>query len=132
MNINELKFQNLQNISSNYQSNVSSANKNLKPSESSFAQTLKEKIDLQNGVNFSKHAIERLQSREINLDSNDTLERLNKAVQLAQEKGSRETLIIVDSTAFLVNVQNNKVITTIGKQDMQGNVFTNIDSTVIM
>lgn len=100
---------------------------------SPFAQRLKEKLGEQTGgVEFSKHAIERMEDRNIDLSENDMLERLNKAVGVAQEKGAKDTLVLVDTTAFVVSVKNNKVITTMSEEDMQGNIFTNIDSTVIM
>ena len=100
---------------------------------SPFAEKLKEKLsENPGGVEFSKHAIERLEDRNIDLSESDMLERLNKAVEVAQEKGSRDTLVLVDETAFVVSVKNNKVITTLSEEDMQGNIFTTIDSTVIM
>ena len=100
----------------------------------SFAEILKTKVENQesSGVEFSRHAIDRLINRNIDLSENNTLERLNKAVEVAQEKGANETLVLVDSTAFLVSVRNNKVITTLSADDLRGNIFTNIDSTVIM
>ena len=65
-------------------------------------------------------------------NAGDTLERLNKAVELAGEKGSNDALVMIGSNAFIVSIKNNKVITTLSADDMQGNIFTNIDSTVIM
>ena len=101
---------------------------------SPFAKELKAQLEStaesQGGVEFSKHAIDRLSERNIDLYSDNTLERLNRAVELAEKKGSNDALVIVDSNAFLVSVKNNKVITTMSTGDMQGNVFTNIDSTV--
>ncbi len=134
MLINELRLQNLQKVNGNYQTSVNTTAPKQKDNitESPFAKTLQAQIDKQNGVTFSKHALERVETREIDLEADNTLERLNKAVSLAQGKGSKESLIIVDSNAFVVNIQNNKVITTMNKQDMMENVFTNIDSTVIM
>lgn len=100
---------------------------------SPFARQLAEKLNEQpDGVEFSKHALERIEDRQIDLTENDMLARLNKAVEVAQEKGSNETLVLVDTTAFVVSVKNNKVITTMSEEDMLGNIFTNIDSTVIM
>ncbi len=100
---------------------------------SPFAQQLREKLAEQpDGVEFSKHAIERMEDRNIDLTENDMLERLNRAVEVAQEKGSNDTLVLLDTTAFVVSVKNNKVITTMTEEDMLGNIFTNIDSTVIM
>ncbi|MCM1023354.1 MAG: flagellar protein [Prevotella sp.] len=102
------------------------------PERSGFAEELKKQLEAQNGVRFSKHAMERLSERNIDLSESGRLDRLNRAVELAGEKGSDDTLVIIDSTAFLVSVRNNKVITTLTADDMRGNVFTNIDSTVIM
>ena len=81
---------------------------------------------------FSKHALERISERRIDIENGDTLERLNKAVELAGEKGSNDALVMIGSNAFIVSIKNNKVITTLSADDMQGNIFTNIDSTVIM
>lgn len=98
----------------------------------SFAKALQEKIEERQGVEFSKHAIQRISERSIDLSEGDMLERLNKGVEIAADKGSSETLVLVDTNAFVVSVKNNKVITTISKEELQGNIFTNIDSTVIM
>lgn len=99
----------------------------------SFAQALQQKIsEKQGGVEFTKHAMQRLSERSIDLTEGDTLERLNKGVEIAADKGSVETLVLVDMNAFVVSVKNNKVITTIPQEELQGNIFTNIDSTVIV
>ena len=105
------------------------------PSQSteSFAEALQQKIQENGqGVEFSKHAMQRISERSINLTEGDMLERLNKGVEIAADKGSSETLVLVDTNAFVVSVKNNKVITTISREELQGNIFTNIDSTVIM
>ena len=99
----------------------------------SFAQALQQKIEeKQGGVEFTKHAMQRLTERSIDITEGDTLERLNKGVEIAADKGSVETLVLVDRNAFVVSVKNNKVITTIPQEEMKGNIFTNIDSTVIV
>ena len=99
----------------------------------SFAAALQRRLDeKQGGVEFSKHAIQRLEERSIDLTEGNTLERLNKGVEIAADKGSSETIVLVDKTAFVVSVKNNKVITTLSDNELQGNVFTNIDSTVIV
>lgn len=97
----------------------------------SFAQQLEQTLGSKE-VEFSNHAIRRLESRQIDVSENDRIERLNRGVELAAEKGSEESLIIVDSTAFIVSVKNNTVITTVSADDLKGNVFTNIDSAVIV
>lgn len=98
----------------------------------SFAQALQQKIEEKRGVEFSKHAMQRLSERSIDITEGDTLERLNKGVEIAADKGSIDTLVLVDRNAFVVSVKNNKVITTIPQEEMKGNIFTNIDSTVIV
>ncbi|MBQ8568082.1 MAG: hypothetical protein IJ446_02565 [Oscillospiraceae bacterium] len=97
-----------------------------------FPQVSAEQLEEQSAVKFSKHAIERINERQIDLYSDERLDRLNRAVELAGEKGSSDALVFIDSTAFLVSVKNNKVITTVTAGDMQGNIFTNIDATVVM
>ncbi|MGN0595944.1 MAG: TIGR02530 family flagellar biosynthesis protein [Ruminiclostridium sp.] len=97
-----------------------------------FADELKSQLNSGKGVQFSNHAIKRIESRNISIEENNMLERLNKGIEIAAEKGSTDSLILVDSTAFLVSVKNNKVVTTMSQEDMKGNIFTNIDSTVII
>lgn len=102
--------------------------------EESFQEILKEQLGetpSPSGVNFSKHAMNRVVERGIDL-SPDSLSRLNEGVKLAEEKGLDDTLILVGSEAFIVSVRNNTVITTIPNEELQGNVFTNIEGTVII
>ncbi len=79
-------------------------------------------------VKFSAHALQRLESRNISL-STDVVNRLNKAVELAQQKGARESLVLVNSIAFIVNIPNKTVVTAVQQEANQ--VFTNIDSALI-
>jgi flagellar operon protein len=79
---------------------------------------------------FSRHALDRLRQRGINLDQ-PTLGRLTDGVQRAAGKGSRDSVVFVDGTAYVVSVTNNTVITAVPSEHMQQQVFTNIDSAVI-
>lgn len=81
-----------------------------------------------NELVFSKHANERLLSRNIDL-SDSQLERLQSGTRRAEEKGIKESLVMVDNLAFIVNVRNNTVITAVNEKDDK--VFTNIDGAVI-
>lgn len=83
------------------------------------------------GVTFSKHAASRVEQRSIELDEMQ-LDRLNEGVRIAQQKGLDDTLILIDRVAFIVSARNNRVITTVAEQELTGNVFTNIDGTVII
>jgi flagellar operon protein len=95
----------------------------------SFADTLHEAGGAQ-GLQFSKHALARVERRGIELDP-ATLGRLSAGVGRAASKGSRDSLVLVDGTAFVVSVSNRTVITAVGSEHMKDNVFTNIDSAVI-
>jgi flagellar operon protein len=79
---------------------------------------------------FSRHALERLQQRGIDLGQ-PTLGRLTDGVSRAAGKGSKNSVVFVDGTAFVVSVANNTVITAVGAEHMREHVFTNIDSAVI-
>ncbi len=80
---------------------------------------------------FSKHAHERLYSRGINL-SEDKLNSIADAVDKAELKGSKETLILTDQAAFVVSVKNRTVITAFDKDNLKEGVVTAIDSAVII
>ncbi len=80
-------------------------------------------------LKFSKHANERLLSRNIDL-SDEQLERLSLGTKKALEKGINESLVMIDDIAFIVNIKNNTVITAVNDGDDK--VFTNIDGAVII
>lgn len=96
-----------------------------------FDEILRQKVSQLNGPEFSKHAAARVAQRNIEL-SESSLNRLTQGMRLAQQKGLDDTLILVDKTAFIVSVKNNTVITTVNGDELNGNVFTNIDGTVII
>jgi flagellar operon protein len=97
----------------------------------SFGQVLDQKLDQDAEIKFSAHAQQRLSSRNINLTADDLL-RLKQGVAQAAAKGSRESLVMKDDVAFVVSIKNNTVITAVDAGSMKGNVFTNIDSAVIV
>ncbi|MBS1860324.1 MAG: flagellar biosynthesis protein [Actinobacteria bacterium] len=82
------------------------------------------------GVQFSKHAAERVQRRGIGGDP-ATVQRLEKGVELAAKKGSRAAVVLVDSTAYVVAPQTKTVITAVDQSQMKEQVFTNIDTAVL-
>lgn len=82
-------------------------------------------------LNFSKHAVKRLEEREIAID-NRFVGELEQAVESARKKGARDVAVISSQGVFIVNVPNNIVVTTISQDDMKEKIFTNIDSAVIM
>jgi flagellar operon protein len=79
---------------------------------------------------FSRHALDRLARRGIQL-TDETVDRLAGGMARAAGKGSRDSVVFVDGTAFVVSVANNTVLTAVGTEHMREHVFTNIDSAVI-
>ena len=82
-------------------------------------------------LKFSKHAMNRLNDRNIALDSSQ-LERLNDGARKAGEKGIRESLVLMDQLAFIVNVPSLTVVTAMDSTATDENIFTNINGAVIV
>ena len=107
-------------------SSIKTQNPNRIPPSKSFREVLDSVKNSE--LVFSKHANERLLSRNIDLSASQ-LERLQNGTRRAEEKGIKESLVMVDNLAFIVNVRNNTVITAVNEKDDK--VFTNIDGAVI-
>lgn len=98
-------------------------------SQPAFNQILEKELT---GLKFSQHALQRLQTRNIKLDKAD-LDKLSSAVDKAAQKGARDSLILMNNDlALVVSVKNRTVITAMDGAGMKDNVFTNIDSAVIV
>ena len=96
----------------------------------SFAEILEQKKIAERGeLKFSKHASERLVSRNIDLSETQKA-RLNQAVKAAEAKGIKESLVMMDNLAFIVNVKNNTVITAVAGGEEK--IFSNIDGAVVV
>lgn len=83
------------------------------------------------GVKFSNHAIDRMQSRGIYYSPEDVA-KLNEAVKKAAAKGSKDSLVLMKDSALIVSVRNNTVVTVMDQAALKENVFTNIDSTIVI
>lgn len=103
---------------------------NLPVGTPTFASVLAHSTTAAEAPKFSRHALERVNRRGIHLDQS-TLQRLAGGVSRAATKGSKAAVVFVDSTAFVVSVPNNTVVTAVGSEHMREHVFTNIDSAVI-
>jgi len=97
----------------------------------SFEQVLKTKTEEKDSLKFSKHASIRLEQRGISL-TDSQMKRLSAGTEKAQLKGIRDSLVIVDELAFIVNVPKHTVVTAMDSTETDTNVFTNIDGAVIM
>ena len=79
---------------------------------------------------FSRHAADRMANRGIEFTQED-IARLENAVDLARHKGAKDSLVLLEDTALVVSIKNNTVVTVVDKENLTGNLFTNIDSAVI-
>jgi flagellar operon protein len=103
---------------------------NLPAGTPTFASVLAHSTTAAEAPTFSRHALERVNRRGIQLDQS-TLQRLAGGVSRAATKGSKAAVVFVDNTAFVVSVPNNTVVTAVDSEHMREHVFTNIDSAVI-
>lgn len=87
--------------------------------------------NLNSGIKFSNHAIDRMRSRGISFKTED-MSKLSDAVDRAASKGSKDSLILMNDSALIVSVKNRTVVTVMDKAALKENVFTNIDSTIVM
>lgn len=82
-------------------------------------------------LKLSKHAAVRLDDRGIKL-TGEQWERLEDGARKAGQKGIKDSLVIVDNLAFIVNVPNQTVVTAMDSTRTDENIFTNISGAVIM
>lgn len=83
------------------------------------------------GLKFSNHAVERMRNRGVSFTP-EQMTKLEGAVKKAAEKGGRDSLVLMNDTALIVSVKNNTVVTVVDKASLKENVFTNIDSTIVV
>lgn len=97
----------------------------------SFQEVLSHKVEESGQLKFTKHASQRLDSRDIVMSA-EQMQRLQNGAKKAGEKGIKESLVLVDSLAFIVNTRQNTVITAMDQNQASENIYTNIDGAVIM
>ncbi len=106
----------------------------------SFQEIFSQKLSIEEAVDetsrareikFSKHADTRLKQRDITL-TEEQLSRLSEGTYKAGQKGIKETLVLLDNMAFIVNTGNNIVVTAMDQGMNDENIFTNIDGAVII
>lgn len=85
----------------------------------------------QKQLKFSQHAEQRLQQRGIELLP-DQLERIASAVNQAAAKGAKDSLVLFQDIAMIVNVPNRIVVTAMDGNSMKEHIFTQIDSAVVV
>ncbi|MDT3424520.1 flagellar operon protein [Paenibacillus forsythiae] len=104
---------------------------NINTAGSALAEASFETLLQRNMLKFSNHAIKRLEQRGIQLGSKQ-LDQISSAVEQAAAKGSKDSLILMKDLALIVSVANRTVVTAMDGNSMKDNVFTQIDSAVII
>ncbi|MBN1067072.1 flagellar biosynthesis protein [Clostridium botulinum] len=107
----------------NPQSTIKTEEKN------SFKDVLNNVINKNQGFIVSKHAAERL--NEINFTDKD-MQEIEKGFQIAKDKNSKNSVILYKDTALIASIENRTLITAVEKERAKDNIFTNIDSVVIL
>lgn len=96
-----------------------------------FKDILGNELNKKNGFVISNHAAQRLKQRNISLSDAD-MKTINEGINKADEKGSKDCLILYKDTALVTSIKNRTIVTAMDKESSKGNVFTNLDSVVII
>lgn len=94
-----------------------------------FKDVLNEVRSKDEGFIVSKHAALRL--NEINFTEED-MKKIEKGFQIAKNKNSKNTVMLYKDVALIASVENKTIITAIEKERAKDNIFTNVDSVVIL
>lgn len=136
--INNMLIPNVTSLPS--QKNVDKLNKLKSGETSEFKGLLDGAIDGSNasipqqqekGISLSTHAMRRLQERNITIDKEEYA-KLQTAMDRLKLKGGQDSLVITSKAAYIVDVPKNTIVTAIDKDSIGENVFTKIDSTILM
>ncbi len=123
--VNPIRFGNVAGVAG-----AANARPAAQASGTSFAEVLKQ-AQAPKELRFSAHALKRLEERGIELTPADHA-RIERALEQAEAKGSRESLLLMDQLALVVSVPNRTVITAVARDGAEDAVFTNIDSAVVV
>ncbi|TNF31740.1 MAG: flagellar protein [Deltaproteobacteria bacterium] len=134
-NINSMLIPNVSKLPKHKKVDVSNK---LQPGQgqetSEFKNLLQEQIgDIkrEHGLKLSTHAAKRLQERNLQMDSEEFF-KLRDAMDKLKMKGGKDSLVITPNAAYILDVENNTIVTAIDKDNMAENVFTKIDSTLMV
>lgn len=137
MQIKSNNFPSIEQVTGQYLTRTKSAESKI--DQASFLEILQQsqsilsakQTDTTQELKFSKHASQRLNDRNISL-TEEQLQRLEDGAQKASNKGIKESLVLLDDLAFIVNTKNNTVVTAMNHSSDAENIYTNIDGAVII
>lgn len=131
MNIQNRSIKSIQQIQSEQQHSARVQKSNNTVSEN-FSAILNQKVaERQQSIKFSKHANQRMDARNIKL-SDEQMQKLQSGITQAEAKGIKESLVLMDQIALVVNIENKTVVTALDRNEAREHVFTNIDGAVII
>jgi len=131
MKVENSRFSSIQQVTGTYLNKTAGGPRKETVQDVSFNDILKNKVNEAEVLKFSKHANARINSRQITI-SDEQMQRLQDGASKAGAKGIKESLVLVDSLAFIVNTKQNTVITAMNQQEADENIYTNIDGAVII
>ena len=100
------------------------------PASSAAGPSFGDVLNRAQGIQLSRHAQKRIDRRDLDVDP-ARMTRLNSAIDRAAAKGSRNSVVMLDGLAVVVDVRDRTVVTAMNAQEGKEKVFTNIDSVVI-
>lgn len=109
--------------------NIQKKNDTSSGSTESFQDILKNTSN--SSLKISKHARQRINERNISLDSSEWV-RIGELIRDAKEKGINDSLVLTSEAALIINAKNNTVITAMDRQEAKSQIFTNINGTIIL
>ena len=60
------------------------------------------------------------------------MEQIEKGFEIAKDKNSKNTVMLYKDVAIIASVENKTLITVVDKERAKDNIFTNVDSVVIL
>ena len=110
--------------------NHSSARKNNSINiKESFKELLEKELYGDLNYKISAHAKERVDALKL---TEVDLKNIGYGIDKAKDKGSKNTLILYKDIAFIASCENKTLITAVDKARAKDNIFTNIDSMVML
>lgn len=106
-----------------------SENTKVSSSSASFKEILNSKVNKKEGFTISNHAAERMKSMDFN---EQDMKKLNDGIELAEEKGCKNSVLIYKDVVFVTSIENRTIITAVHKERAKENVFTNVDSVLLI
>ncbi len=109
---------------------------NKQKANSDFLKLLNNKLEVEKqnsteDLKISKHAAKRIDERDMDLKSEEFF-KIKEAIGKLKNKGGQDSLVITKKGAYIVDVEKNTIVTALNKNNLGNNVFTKIDSTIII